>query len=315
MRATVLVMTAVGEEGAMVLEAAGAGVVVVVAAPVVLLEAPSADVDEVLEGTCMDVPVATAPLDDVTNAVLEMTAADDAYVLLPEAFGAGVVVLVTFVVPAVLVPTIGNDDVLLLVEVLEGTGVDVAATPVVLDDGAAVVLVLVGINDANVLLLEVVGTGVEVLECTGVEVLAIPAVLDDASPGVEVLECTGVEDLAIPVVPDDASLGVEVLECTGVEVLAIPAVLDDEINAVPLMIAADEALGLRPEAFGAGVVVLDTFVVPAVLVPTIDNDVVLLLVEALEGTGVDVAATPVVLDDGATVVLVFVAIGSHSCLS
>eukprot|EP00277_Geminigera_cryophila_P031943 CAMPEP_0173065192 /NCGR_PEP_ID=MMETSP1102-20130122/5466_1 /TAXON_ID=49646 /ORGANISM="Geminigera sp., Strain Caron Lab Isolate" /LENGTH=273 /DNA_ID=CAMNT_0013932405 /DNA_START=297 /DNA_END=1120 /DNA_ORIENTATION=- len=133
-------------------------------------------------GLTMDVPVATAPLDDVTNAVLEMTATDDAYVLLPEAFGAGVVVLVTFVVPAVLVPTIDNDDVLLLVEVLEGTGVDVAATPVVLDDGAAVVLVLVGINDANVLLLEVAGQGVKVLECTGVEVLAIPAVLDDASP-------------------------------------------------------------------------------------------------------------------------------------
>jgi len=72
---------------------------------------------------------------------------------------------------------------------------------------------------------------------------------------------------------------------------------------------------LLPEVFGVGVVVLITFAVPAVLVTTIDNDVVLLLVELLEGIGVDDAATPVVLDDGAAVVLVLVAIGSHSCLS
>jgi hypothetical protein len=56
-------------------------------------------------------------------------------VLLPSAFGAGVAVLVTFVVPAVLVPTIDDDDdELLLVEVLKGSGVDDTTTPDVLDD-------------------------------------------------------------------------------------------------------------------------------------------------------------------------------------
>jgi len=55
--------------------------------------------------------------------------------------------------------------------VLEGTGVDAAATPDVLDDGAAVVLVLVAIDDANALLLEAAGIGVEV---AGVFVFSIP---------------------------------------------------------------------------------------------------------------------------------------------
>jgi len=83
----------------------------------------------------VDVPVATVPLDDVAAALLEMTSADDENVLLPSAFGAGVAVLVTFVVPAVLVPTIDDDDdELLLVEMLKGTGVDDTTTPDVLDD-------------------------------------------------------------------------------------------------------------------------------------------------------------------------------------
>jgi len=66
--AAVLVMTAAGDEDAMALEAVGAGVVVVLAAPVLLLEAASARVDEVREGTCVEVPVATVSLDDVADA-------------------------------------------------------------------------------------------------------------------------------------------------------------------------------------------------------------------------------------------------------
>jgi len=224
--AAVLVMAGVGDEGAMALEAAGAGVVVVLAAPVLLLEAASAVVDEVLEEVWMDVPVATLPLDGVVAAVLEITAADDADVLLPEAFGAGVVVLVTLVVPAVLVPTIDDDDVLLLVEVLEGTGVDVAAMPVVLDDGAAVVLVLVAIDDASVLLLEAAGIGVEVLECTGVEVLTIPAVLDDANPVVlspAVFVCAAV--LVMAGVGDEGAMALEAAGAGVVVVLAAPVLL------------------------------------------------------------------------------------------
>jgi len=62
--AAVLVMTAAGDEDAMALEAVGAGVV----APVLLLETASARVDEVREGTCVEVPVATVPLDDVADA-------------------------------------------------------------------------------------------------------------------------------------------------------------------------------------------------------------------------------------------------------
>jgi hypothetical protein len=131
----VLVMTAVGDEDAMAIKAAGAGVLVVLAAPVLLLESASARDEEVRGDTCVDVPVATVPLDDVAAALLEMTSADDENVLLPSAFGAGVAVLVTFVVPAVLVPTIDDDDdELLLVEVLKGTGVDDTTTPDVLDD-------------------------------------------------------------------------------------------------------------------------------------------------------------------------------------
>ena len=219
----VLVMAGVGDEDAMALEAAGAGVVVVLAAPVLLHEAASAGVDEVLEEMWMDVPVATVPLDGVVAAVLEITAADDADVLLPEAFGAGVVVLVTLVAPAVLVPTIDDDDVLLLVEVLEGTGVDVAAMPVVLDDGAAVVLVLVAIDDASVLLLVAAGIGVEVLECTGVEVLTIPAVLDDANPVVlspAVFVCTAV--LVMAGIGDEDAMALEAAGAGVVVVLAAP---------------------------------------------------------------------------------------------
>ena len=332
--AAVLVMTAVGDEGAMALEATGAGVVVMLAAPVLLLQAASAGVDEMLEGRRMDVSVPTVPLDDVAAAVLEMTAVDDASVLLPGAFRAGVVVPVTLVVPAVLVPTIDNDDVLLLVEVLESTGVDFAATPVVLDDGAndddaTVVLVLLAIDDANMLLFEAAGIGVEILDCTGVEVLAIPAVLDVANPVVlfpAVLVCAAV--LVMTAVGDEGVLaleeagegvavmlaasvllleaaraGVKVLDGANVELLVISVLFVNGV--VPKKTAVDDAYVLMSRAFGAGVVV---FVAPtlleeantAVLIVTDDD---MLIVEVLEGS-IEVVATVELLDDANVAVLI-----------
>ena len=333
--AAVLVMTAVGDEGAMALEATGAGVVVMLAAPVLLLQAASAGVDEMLEGRRMDVSVPTVPLDDVAAAVLEMTAVDDASVLLPGAFRAGVVVPVTLVVPAVLVPTIDNDDVLLLVEVLESTGVDVAATPVVLDDGAndddaTVVLVLLAIDDANMLLFEAAGIGVEILDCAGVEVLAIPAVLDVANPVVlfpAVLVCAAV--LVMTAVGDEGVLaleeagegvavmlaasvllleaaraGVKVLDGANVELLVISVLFVNGV--VPKKTAVDDAYVLMSRAFGAGVVV---FVAPtlleeantAVLIVTDVDD--MLIVEVLEGS-IEVVATVELLDDANVAVLI-----------
>ena len=183
---TMLVTTVTEDEGAPVLKAGRAGVVVL-AAPVVLLEtAREADV-EMLDGKGVDVPEAAALLDDIATTVLEMIALEDATMLMPKASGAGVVVLITLVVPdddvtaAILVPIV-DDDNLLLVEVPNVAGVDVVSTPVALDDDTIVMFMLVVVNDANLLLLEAAGTGVEVLGRKSVEVCTTPAVLDDANP-------------------------------------------------------------------------------------------------------------------------------------
>jgi len=174
--AVMRVVTADEDDNALVLETAGADAVVL-AAPALLLEtARAADVG-MLDGKDVDVPEATAPLDDVAAAMLEMNTLEDANMLMPEEPGAVAVVLITSVEPndvttTMLVPIVADVNSLLRLEVPVVTGVDVVATPVALDASTTVVLFLIIVNDADLLLLKTAGTGGKVLEFTSIEVLA-----------------------------------------------------------------------------------------------------------------------------------------------
>ena len=110
--------------------------------------------------------------------------------------------------------------------VLEGTCVDVAMNPVVLDNVNASTLLLTAVDDDNALLLEAAGADVEVL--------ASPAVLKDVT--------SDLSEVAVVFVIIDGdelldSVTAEVLEGTGVDVAMNPVVLD-YVNASTLVLTA-----------------------------------------------------------------------------
>ena len=146
-------------------------------------------VAEVLVGTGVDVAINPAVLDDVDASTLVLTAvADDDVLLLSTGVdGVGVVVLVIFEEGVVLVGAgvvvVGAGVVVAGagVEVLEYTGVEVLAIPVLVDDANPVVmspavfvceavLVMTAVGDEDAMAIKAAGAGVLV-------VLAAPVLL------------------------------------------------------------------------------------------------------------------------------------------